>query len=217
MNRIIVFWGLFFLVSLSSSASIHTVVNSGFTFSPNTITINMGDTVIFSLDIIHAAKEVSQVTWNANGNTSNGGFSTLKGGGTVIMNQLGTFYYVCANHYFMGMKGTITVVSPTGVNTGSSVVPREFALAQNFPNPFNPGTTIKFELPVESRVKVKVMNVEGKIIATLVDQIQAPGYQSIYWDGSNSATGIYFYKLEAISKADPNRIFKQVKKMLLLK
>ncbi|HMD13089.1 MAG TPA: hypothetical protein VKI62_00545, partial [Bacteroidota bacterium] len=72
------------LTSLSFSAT-HTVTNSNvFTFTPDTITINLGDTVIFSLGSIHSAREVTQATWNANGNTSNGGFNTPFGGGTVI-------------------------------------------------------------------------------------------------------------------------------------
>src|SRR5208283_1669697 len=132
---------LFCLVSALSSSSFsakHTVTNSGFIFSPDTITIHLGDTVIFSLASIHTAREVSQATWNVNGNTSDGGFDTPLGGGTVIPAHTGTYYYVCAIHYSIGMKGTITVVSPTEVRDPRQTIPSEYSLIQNYPNPFNP-------------------------------------------------------------------------------
>jgi plastocyanin len=73
------FWFIFILtifVSYRSVSVTHTILNSGFSFSPSTLTINLGDTVKFVLASIHNAREVSQTTWNANGTTSNGGFET---------------------------------------------------------------------------------------------------------------------------------------------
>ena len=87
----------------------HTVMNMGFSFSPSLLTINAGDTVRFNLDSNHNAVEVSQTTWNANGNTPNGGFSVGFGGGDVVFNTPGTFYYVCQPHASGGMKGRIVV------------------------------------------------------------------------------------------------------------
>ena len=87
----------------------HTVTNSGFTFTPSLLTVNAGDTVRFQLDSIHNAVEVSQATWDANGNTSNGGFAVDFGGGDVVFNTPGTYYYVCTVHASMGMKGRIVV------------------------------------------------------------------------------------------------------------
>ena len=178
-------------LSLSVFPATHTVVNSGFTFSPDTITINFGDTVIFSLGSIHSAREVTQATWNANDSDSNDGFNTPFGGGTVIPSHTGIFYYVCANHYFMGMKGTITVVSPTDVRGGLQTIPQEFSLKQNYPNPFNPRTVIQYELPVESRVVLTVSDVQGKMAARLIDQVQPAGYQSVEWNPFGLASGIY--------------------------
>lgn len=96
----------------------HTISSVGLTFSPSTITITAGDTVIFALTSIHDAVEVSQATWNANQITRNGGFTVPFGGGSTILTVLGTHYYVCENHGPMGMKGIITVnPAPPPLNT----------------------------------------------------------------------------------------------------
>jgi len=87
-----------------------TVTNDGFSFSPDQITINAGDTVEFVLNGIHNAVEVSETTWNANGTLSNGGFALPLGGGEVTLNEPGTYYYVCQPHVgAFGMKGRIIV------------------------------------------------------------------------------------------------------------
>ena len=84
--------------SLSFSAT-HTITNSGFTFSPSSITINVGDTVNFNLASMHTAREVDQATWNADGTTSNGGFDLPFGGGTVVLTQAGyTILFVSLMH-----------------------------------------------------------------------------------------------------------------------
>jgi plastocyanin len=86
-----------------------TVADAGFSFSPSTLTITAGDTVNFMLTASHDAVEVSKSTWDANGATSNGGFSVPFGGGSVTFNKPGTYYYVCVAHVAFGMKGTIIV------------------------------------------------------------------------------------------------------------
>lgn len=205
-------WGTTYTVTSSYSYD-----NYMYTFSPATISMTLGDTVVFTLGSIHSALEVSQATWNANGNTSDGGFNTPFGGGTVIPTHTGTYYYVCANHYAMGMKGTITVAVPTGVRYEYQTIPHEFLLIQNYPNPFNPSTSITYELPLESKVTVTVIDMQGKIVATLVDQVQAAGYQSINWTAAGFASGIYFYRLEATNIAGVSKTYTQIKKMALVK
>lgn len=103
---------LFLVMSKVANSTVWTINNSGLTFSPNLVTINFGDTVIFSTAINHDAREVSMATWNANGNVAlAGGFQTPFGGGFVLPAQLavGTHYYVCTPHASMGMKGRIVV------------------------------------------------------------------------------------------------------------
>ncbi len=217
MKYVVFLCFLILVLSPSVFPATHTVTNSGFTFSPDTLTINFGDTVIFSLGSIHSAREVTQATWNANDSNSNGGFNTPFGGGTVIPPHTGIYYYVCANHFFMGMKGTIMVVQPTDVRGTLQTIPREFSLMQNYPNPFNPRTVIQYELPVESKIVLTVSDVQGKMVARLIDQIQPAGYRSVEWNPAGLASGIYLYRLEAVNSSDPAKTFSEVKKMLLIK
>jgi len=205
-------WGTTYTVSSSYSS-----YDYSYSFSPATVTITLGDTVIFSLNSAHNAMEVSQATWNADGNTSDGGFDTPFGGGLVIPSHTGTYYYVCGIHYSMGMKGSITVSAPTGVIDPHQSVPHEFSLHQNFPNPFNPTTSISYALPVESRVMVRVFNVQGEVVATLVNEVQAAGNQSVIWNANALASGIYIYRLEATGVGNASKTLTQVRKMVLLK
>ncbi len=105
-------------------STIWTVNSSGTTFTPATITITVGDTVNFSIASSHDATEVSQATWNVNGNTPlSGGFQTPMGGGLVLPAQLtvGIHYYVCSPHASMGMKGTVTVQACTVPSTPGTI------------------------------------------------------------------------------------------------
>lgn len=88
--------------------------------------------------------------------------------------------------------------------------PGKYNLRQNYPNPFNPTTTISYDLPKESTVKLKVFNSIGKEIRMLVDKRQKAGRYTINFDGSDLASGVYYYSLTADN-------YREVKKMILLK
>jgi hypothetical protein len=75
--------------------------------------------------------------------------------------------------------------------------PAQFVLRQNRPNPFNPVTMIEFSLPQSSQVVLRVYNVLGREIVTLVDEVKAVGTHRTSWDASNVASGVYFYRIEA--------------------
>ena len=72
-----------------------------------------------------------------------------------------------------------------------------FDLTQNFPNPFNPNTTISFALPTGSRVKLAIYNLNGKLVHTLADGEMSAGYHHLHFDASRLASGVYFYRLDA--------------------
>ena len=102
-----------------------------------------------------------------------------------------------------------TVVT-VDVHGSGQVIPSAFALLQNYPNPFNPTTTISYQLPAQSHVTLRVYDVLGREVETLVNRVEQPGYKSVTFDGGNLASGMYFYRLQAGDQA-------AVKKFLLLK
>jgi hypothetical protein len=75
--------------------------------------------------------------------------------------------------------------------------PVQFALGQNYPNPLNPSTTIKFELPRGSQVNLSVYDILGREVAVLVNEKRDGGVYEVKFDGSNCASGVYFYRLMA--------------------
>lgn len=76
-------------------------------------------------------------------------------------------------------------------------VPDEFKLSQNYPNPFNPTTQIEYSVAEASQVTLEVFNILGKRVATLINQEQQPGNYEVTFDGSNLASGVYLYRLQA--------------------
>lgn len=98
----------------------------------------------------------------------------------------------------------------TGINPGSGQIPDRFALYQNYPNPFNPVTKIKFSIANASDVNIKVYDILGNEASTIVNNFYEPGNYNVSFDGSNLASGIYYYKIIAGS-------FSDTKKMILIK
>ena len=92
---------------------------------------------------------------------------------------------------------------------------KEFALGQNYPNPFNPSTTINFSLAVDSKVSLKIFDVLGQEVATLINGQMAAGSQKVSFDASSLNSGVYFYRIDA-SGVDGQK-FSSVKKMILTK
>ncbi len=94
---------------------------------------------------------------------------------------------------------TGVIFKPGGLTavTGGSQMPITFSLRQNYPNPFNPATKITYTLPRQVKATLKVFNILGQEVATLVDDIQAPGEHSVTFDGGRLASGVYLYRLQA--------------------
>ena len=170
-----------------------TVTNSGNIFTPDEITVNQGDTVIFSLGTMHNAVEVSQTTWNANGNTSNGGFSVGYSGGEVIMNTPGTFYYVCIPHATLGMKGIITVTGTvTSLDQGSNVESNSENILNVWPNPVSDIMTLTFNVRKQSRVSIDLIDITGSTVQNIVKGLYETGTYSEFVNLGYLNSGKYF-------------------------
>lgn len=125
----------------------------------------------------------------------------------------GVYYKVTA----LDFAGNESGAASPGTITGDDVpaAPNTFALHQNIPNPFNPSTTFRFDLPRTCHVKLCVYNVKGELVTAVIDRPMAPGRKEIAWTAKDSrgravASGIYFYRLKAGE-------FEQTRKMVLLR
>lgn len=105
---------------------------------------------------------------------------------------------------------SFTTGTTVGVNSSRREPPLGYALNQNYPNPFNPSTTIAFQVPVASNITLKIYDVLGKEITTLVNEWKSPGKYQAHFDASGLNGGVYFYQLRAAE-------FSQMRKLLLVK
>jgi len=138
-----------------------------------------------------------------NADLENGGIAGLKGGISLIGGEL------------MRPDGKILWIDGGEVKDSQEPVIYTDRLYDNYPNPFNPITTIRYSVSKDCRVKLKIFNVKGQLIKTLVDGFRKTGGYEVKWNGTNNrggslASGVYFYRLEAGQ-------FTETKKMVLLR
>lgn len=175
----------------------------------------------FTVNFFSANKEYSDlylvktdaqgnVLWSKNfgGEKSEGASDLLLDdeGGVIIIGT--TNSYSKDNDIFwlkLNEMGNITSVGSTPLEP-----PKTFVLEQNFPNPFNPETRIRYHLPVKSHVKLQIINLKGQVVATLVDEAESPGVHSLIFNAKHLPSGIYFYRIIT------NKIA-ETKRMLLIK
>ena len=138
--------------------------------------------------------------------------------GSVVEPSPGNLHWMNADHF-----GTAELTDDlsTGIN-GSGSTPLEFTLGQNYPNPFNPSTVINYDVPELSSVILKVYDLLGREVATLINEDKNPGNYKAKFDansndGSSLASGIYFYRIEMRSHKLSGERFSEIKKMILVK
>jgi hypothetical protein len=116
------------------------------------------------------------------------------------------------NGWLTGDSGSIYRFGtpPTGIQSEQVNIPNEYALFQNYPNPFNPSTMITYAIPSASHVLVKVYNLLGQEVATLVDAYREAGQYSVVFHTNSLSSGVYLYYINA-------GIYQTTKKMVLIK
>ncbi len=177
----------FALCSKLVTSTIVPVVDSGFTFSPQTITVNAGDTVNFSLASIHNTQLA-------------GGFSAPFGGGFVFTAQLttGTHWYVCQPHAAMGMKGRIIVQSLAGITENE--LQKSISV---YPNPVNSEVIINFDQVVHGTLQLS--NTLGEVLEQT--QINASVF---ILDLGDKPKGVYFI---TVTDEQGDKLMKKVAKL----
>ncbi|MFA5835066.1 MAG: T9SS type A sorting domain-containing protein [Bacteroidota bacterium] len=131
------------------------------------------------------------------------GFGMVREEHSVMESYYDSLVYARINGKEYGSK-------PLSVDMYHNVIPSSYSLSQNFPNPFNPVTTISYQIPVEGMVSLKVYSILGREIATLVHQQQKTGSYSLFFNGSSLASGVYFYRFHAGN-------YHNIRKMILTK
>jgi aminopeptidase N len=132
-----------------------------------------------------------------------------------VNNQIATFYFTQQptavsfdpnNNIVLKISDALTV----GINENEEMVPKQYVLQQNVPNPFNPVTMINYDIPKDARVKLTVYDLIGREVKILVDEHKVAGHYSVSFNGLNLPSGIYLYRIESDKFVD-------VKKMTLVK
>ena len=116
--------------------------------------------------------------------------------------------------FYIVKTDSLGFANPIGIGITSINIPEYFLVFQNYPNPFNPVTNIRYEIPKDVNVSINIFDITGREVYTYSDNKQ-PGTYEIQFDGTNLASGMYFYTLIAGDSYNP--LFKETKKMVLLK
>ena len=126
--------------------------------------------------------------------------------------NVGTYQYRLKQIDYNGNDEYFSLNNPENVVIGK---PGSADISQNYPNPSNPKTKIDYQIPFDGKVTIKIYDVVGKEVVTLVSSTLTAGYYTAEFDGTNYASGIYIYRMEADGTAGQK--FTQTKKMVLLK
>ena len=151
----------------------------------------------------------SQVNWSA----FSSGFGVSNSVNSVTMSSAGqSFAGTSTNGNSKVISGFLayTSIIITDVSDEQEIIPTVYKLNQNYPNPFNPSTVISWQLPVSGQVSLKIYDILGNEVATLVNENKEAGYYEVQFDGSQLASGMYIYRLTAGN-------YISTKKMLMIK
>ena len=205
--KALLFLFFFALVPVFSFAqTVHVVEVRNFEFVPMNVDIAVGDTVewrwIVGMHTTTSDSTTGQNVWDAPIDISHQVFR-------FVITATGVHHYYCIPHQSLGMVGTITATAVNGVED-ENIAPEKFLLSQNYPNPFNPVTSIKYVVGSFQFVSIKVFDLLGREVATLINEEKPAGEYEVEFNGNNLPSGIYFYRLKAGD-------YSETKKMVLLR
>jgi hypothetical protein len=167
------------------------------------------------LCVTTANAQNSSVQWS----TFDMGFSAVRGGNTLALSDVGQGFvgdtHTGNAQVFSGFLADPWLLGPVVSVADGKAIPVAFSLSQNFPNPFNPSTRIRFALPHQSYVKLTLYNILGQVVMTPVDGMRQAGEHEIILDARGLASGVYFYRIHA--SADNGADFVDLKKLIVLK
>lgn len=174
-------------------------------------TLDVGDSLSFSVEVLDYDGDPTQTSWLINGEHVADGDSFLfiagpeYAGYDTIEVAVTDFIDTTSHDWYVRVE---LISVPFG--EGDKNIPEQFALLENYPNPFNASTVIRYQLPRPCPVRLEVFDISGRKVATLVDEKQEAGYKVAIWNGKEAASGFYFYKLTAGD-------FSETKKMIILR
>jgi hypothetical protein len=119
------------------------------------------------------------------------------------------YEYLDGQNWVNYMMRTFSYMTITGIEPLLDEV-NTYNISNNYPNPFNPSTTIEFNLPKATNVRIEIFNIAGQKIQTLLNKKMSAGSHQVEFNAQNLSSGVYFYRIEADE-------FQDVKKMVLLK
>ena len=206
-------YALLIMMSIFSTNSFSTTRNvmaSNFSFTPASINATVGDTIKWTWSsgshtttcdgTNGTTRPAGAASWDADLNSGTPTF-------TYVLRVAGAYHFVCVPHS-PDMAGDINAIS-SSINQLTEIV-RGYELSQNFPNPFNPATNIKFSIPNSSKVTLKIYNNNGQEVESLVNEKLNAGSYQVDWNAVNFNSGVYYYKIQAEG-------FIETRKMLLIK
>lgn len=138
------------------------------------------------------------------------GFGIPKGQNTAARSAFGQGFVGATQHVNVRVEsGFLADSSLRGIITATRMdasMPLTFSLHHNYPNPFNPTTTIAYDLPFESDVTLRVFNVLGQHVASLVGERQSAGRHAVQWNAEGHSSGVYFYNLRTSTYSETMRL-----------
>jgi plastocyanin len=184
----------------------HQIAADGMTYNPESITIQQGDFIQFTVGSSHPTIEVSMETWESNGTTPiENGFDAPTGTETIEFIEAGTFYYVCKNHISSGMKGKIIVEGTTDTLIPNYPGDDEISV---YPNPVNEFANLDFVLRKNEMVNISLYNLLGSKVKVFHNKLFSSGKYNLPLNFSELPSGIYYLNVETKNEVKSIKIVK---------